>query len=635
MSRNPFPVILERTPYGKGKHSRSEIDVDRATTMSPLELASYFVSSGYVVVFQDCRGRHGSEGTFEKYTAEAEDGFDTCAWIHAQTFCNGRIGTMGLSYAAHTQAALAALNPPGLSAMILDFGGFSNAFQGGIRQGGAFELKQATWALRQAIESPEAQADPKIRRALQAEDIRDWFKRMPWRPGRSPLRWLPEYERYLLEQWSRGNFDESWQRPGLCASAHWDNFPDCPVAIMSSWYDAYVATATENYVGLKARKNGPFHLIMGPWRHGDRTMTYAGDISFGPEAPIDGHIAENWRAYRLAWFDRWLKDTPNEVDATAAVRLFVMGGGSGGRTPEGRLDHGGRWIDAADWPLRARASIVLRPCGRHLSPEPPGRRPESRAFVFDPANPVPTIGGSLHIGRAGVHRRRLRPARGPAGFSGARPPGLPLNARPDVLSFETPPLERDLILAGPIEVVVYLSSDCPDTDVTAKLVDVYPPSEDDPRGFALNITDGIMRCRYRDFWESACPMDPGSVYRIVIRPFATANLFKAGHRIRLDVSSSNFPKLRRQSEQLRAGRPGGNSPQGRKSRVARPLMAEPHRTADRRPSVGRAAARQVEHRAGGEGVLLPTSQAIIAAASSTLRKRPRGISTACSRCAAG
>ena len=115
----PFPVILERTPYGKGKHSRSEIDVDRATTMSPLELASYFVSRGYVVVFQDCRGRHGSEGTFEKYTAEAEDGFDTCAWIHAQTFCNGRIGTMGLSYAAHTQAALAALNPPGLSAMIL------------------------------------------------------------------------------------------------------------------------------------------------------------------------------------------------------------------------------------------------------------------------------------------------------------------------------------------------------------------------------------------------------------------------------------------------------------------------------------------------------------------------------------
>ncbi len=156
---------------------------------------------------------------------------------------------------------------------------------------------------------------------------------------------------------------------------------------MSSWYDAYVATATENYVGLKARKNGPFHLIMGPWRHGDRTMTYAGDISFGLEAPIDGHIAENWRAYRLAWFDRWLKDIPNEVDATAAVRLFVMGGGSGGRTPEGRLDHGGRWIDAADWPLPGtRFESVLRHADGTLSPEPPGDGPESRAFVFDPAN---------------------------------------------------------------------------------------------------------------------------------------------------------------------------------------------------------------------------------------------------------
>ena len=215
--------------------------------------------------------------------------------------------------------------------------------------------------MRQAIESPEAQADPKIRRALQAEDIRDWFKRMPWRPGRSPLRWLPEYERYLLEQWSRGRFDESWQRPGLCASAHWDSFPDCPVAIMSSWYDAYVATATENYVGLKARKNGPFHLIMGPWRHGDRTMTYAGDISFGPEAPIDGHIAENWRAYRLAWFDRWLKNIPNEVDATAAVRLFVMGGGPVAVHPKA----GSTMADAGSMLLighcRARASSRITP----------------------------------------------------------------------------------------------------------------------------------------------------------------------------------------------------------------------------------------------------------------------------------
>ena len=374
---------------------------------------------------------------------------------------------------------------------------------------------------------------------------------------------------------------------------------------MSSWYDAYVATATENYVGLKARKNGPFHLIMGPWRHGDRTMTYAGDISFGPEAPIDGHIAENWRAYRLAWFDRWLKDIPNEVDATAAVRLFVMGGGSGGRTPEGRLDHGGRWIDAADWPLPGtRFEIVLRPCGRQpCRPSRPAKAPESRAFVFDPANSVPTIGGSLTSGEpvftgGGFDQREdLR-------FFGCQTPGLPLNARPDVLSFETPLLERDLILAGPIEVVVYLSSDCPDTDVTAKLVDVYPPSEDDPRGFALNITDGIMRCRYRNSWEEPSPMDPGLVYRIVIRPLSTANLFKAGHRIRLDVSSSNFPKY---DVNPNSFEPEGQAETPRKAvnRVWLDRSWPSHIVLpSRRPSVGRASARQVEHRAGGEGIVL-------------------------------
>jgi predicted acyl esterase len=445
------------------------------------------------VVVQDCRGRHGSEGRFEKYTAEAEDGFDTVAWIHAQPWCSGRIGTMGLSYAAHTQAALAALDPPGLSAMVLDSGGFSNAFQGGIRQGGAFELKQATWAWKQAKESPEAQADPLVRTALEAEDIRAWFTRTPWRTGRSPVRWVPDYERYLLDQWSHGIFDEAWKRPGLCASAHYDAFTDCPTVIMSSWYDAYVATATENYVGLKGRKRGPYRLIMGPWLHGDRTTAHAGDISFGPQAPIDGNVAETWLAFRLAWFDRWLKGEPSP-EPDPPVRLFLMGGGIGRRDDAGRLEHGGRWIEASDWPV-----------------------PE--------AVPTPFF----------IHDDGGR-------FFGCKAFGLPLSARADVLSFETAPLPHDIAVVGPVEVHLWVSSDAPDTDFTAKLVDVYPPSADDPRGFALNITDGILRCRYRDSWEKAVPLEPGRSVRIVIRPFATANLFKAGHRIRLDISSSNFPK---------------------------------------------------------------------------------------------
>lgn len=538
----PHPVILERTPYGKRRASRSEIDRGMTTPRSRAEVAGFFVSRGYAVVFQDCRGRHGSEGHFEKYTAEAEDGYDTLAWIVAQPWCNGRVGTMGLSYAAHTQAALAALNPPGLAAMVLDSGGFSNAYQGGIRQGGAFELKQATWAYKEAQLSPEAAADPLLKAALAAEDIRDWFTRMPWRPGRSPLRWHPEYERYLLDQWAHGAFDDYWKRPGLCAAAHYDAFADVPTVILSSWYDAYVRTATENYVGLRSRKKGPYRLVMGPWLHGDRTLTHAGDVEFGDAAPIDGNVAPDWLSYRLAWFDRWLKGQGEGGDEQPAVRLFLMGGGSGRRTPDGRLDHGGRWISASDWPLPGTA---FTPFYCHadgtLSTTAPEVEEASQAYVFDPAQPVPSIGGALTSGQpvfvgGGFDQREDER------FFGCTTPGLPLSSRHDVLTFETEPLTQDVAVVGPIEVVLWVSSDAPDTDFTAKLVDVAPPSADYPRGFALNLTDGILRCRYRDSWEEPTPMEEGRVYRITIEPFATCNLFKAGHRIRLDISSSNFPK---------------------------------------------------------------------------------------------
>ncbi|MFN8719534.1 MAG: CocE/NonD family hydrolase, partial [Rhodospirillales bacterium] len=171
----PFPVVMERTPYGKAVRSRSEIERGMAEPMARGAVAARFVAAGYAVVYQDCRGRYGSEGEFVKYLSDAEDGYDTCAWLVDQPWCDGRIGTMGLSYAAHTQAALASLSPPGLACMILDSGGFSNAYTCGIRQGGAFELKQATWAFKQAGLSPEAKADPVLKAALAAEDIRDWF----------------------------------------------------------------------------------------------------------------------------------------------------------------------------------------------------------------------------------------------------------------------------------------------------------------------------------------------------------------------------------------------------------------------------------------------------------------------------
>ncbi len=156
----PFPVIMERTPYGRNIESRSEITAANRTPASRAESAAYFTAHGYAVVFQDTRGRYGSEGRFVKYLSDGEDGFDTCAWLREQPWCDGRICTMGLSYAAHTQAALACLDPPGLVAQVLDCGGFVNSWQSGIRQSGAFELKQATWAFKNALVSPEADADP-------------------------------------------------------------------------------------------------------------------------------------------------------------------------------------------------------------------------------------------------------------------------------------------------------------------------------------------------------------------------------------------------------------------------------------------------------------------------------------------
>src|SRR6186713_1156559 len=334
------PVILERTPYNKTAPSRSERTPTNPTPLGRAEVAAFFARRGYAVVYQDCRGRYRSEGEFVKYLSDGNDGYDTCAWIVKQPWCNGRIATMGLSYAAHTQGALGSAGAPGVVAMFLDSGGFSNAYQDGIRQGGAFELKQATWAFNQALESPELQRDPAKLAAMKAIDVRDWFRRMPWKRGNSPVTLAPEYESYLFEQWEHGVFDGYWKQLGIYAEGFYDQYVDAAMVHMSSWFDAYARTATDNYVGLSKRKRGPVRLIMGPWTHGDRQLTYVGDVDFGHAATIDGNVATDFLTLRARWFDRWLKGERNGVDAEPNVRLFVMGGGSGRKNAAGRLDHG-------------------------------------------------------------------------------------------------------------------------------------------------------------------------------------------------------------------------------------------------------------------------------------------------------
>ncbi|MGH8618328.1 MAG: CocE/NonD family hydrolase [Burkholderiales bacterium] len=537
-----FPVLLERTPYGKTQVSRSEVDVGSTSPRPRPEVATWFVQHGYIVVYQDCRGRYGSEGEFVKYLSDGEDGFDTVAWIAAQPWCNSKVATMGLSYAGHTQGSLACLNPPALAAMVIDSGAFSNAYQSGIRSGGALEMKQVTWAFNQAKESPLAKKDPLVRAALEKENLLDWFTRMPWKPGHSPVRWVPEYEDYLFEQWTHGAFDDYWKQLGIYAEGFYEQFADVPQIHMSSWYDAYVRTATDNYVALSKLKRGPVRLIMGPWTHGDRSKSWSGDVDFGPASTIDNNLAAHWREYRLRWFDHWVKGVANGVDQEPAVRLFLMGGGSERKNSAGRMDHGGRWIEATDWPLPGTkfTPYYLHADGS-LGPDKPKAQSAAIAYDYDPANPVPTMGGPLTSG-APVFDGGAFDQREHERFFGCRTPGMPLAARPDVLVFETPPLEQDVAVIGPITVKLYVSSNCPDTDFTAKLIDVHPPNADYPQGYAMNLCDGILRCRYRKSWEKPEPMKAGEVYEITIEPFASCNLFKAGHRIRLDISSSNFPR---------------------------------------------------------------------------------------------
>ncbi len=573
----PFPVVLERTPYGRAAVRRTERSVAEPEPLDGAGFAAWFTARGYAVVLQDCRGRHGSEGRFEKYLSDPADGFDTCAWIVAQPWCDGRICTLGLSYAAHTQAALGCLDAPGLVAQVLDCGGFNNAWKTGIRTHGAFEMKQATWAYREAIVSPEAATDPVLRAALEAEDIRDWFTRLPWRQGHSPLRHHPDYEAYLFEQWTHGAFDEFWQQAGIWAEGFYDCYSRAACVHMSSWFDPYVMTATGNFLGLKRAGRGPQRLILGPWTHGNRSDRVIGDVDFGEAAPLDAW-AGDWRRYRLRFFDHVIKGTH---DPEPAVRLFVMGGGSGRRTAAGNLDHGGRWVSFDDWPPPC---VVFSPFYLHgdgrLDTEMPAEGAAPARYDFDPAHPVPTIGGnfsSLEL----VARHGSFDQVEAADFFGCTPPYLPLASRADVLVFQTSPLAAPVQVVGPIEVDFWVATDGPDTDFTAKLIDVHPASADYPLGYAMLLADGIARLRYAE--DPAAPRlrEPGEVVRLRVTFMATANLFLAGHRIRLDVSSSNFPKFDVNSN---TGEPEGRARRrriavntvfvdaGRASRIVLPIL---------------------------------------------------------------
>jgi uncharacterized protein len=518
-----LPVLLHRTPYDKSE----------AATVA---IAETLAKHGYVVLVQDTRGRHHSQGVFEKYYSyDAYDGYDTVEWAAKQPFCDGKVGMYGTSYAAHTQADASKLAPPHLRALLLNMGGMSNAWDHSVRYDGAFEMgRQLTWAWSQALEDAK---DPVTRGILSKEDVNAWYSALPIRKGLSPLSVAANYEGYYLEEATHSDYDAHWDTLGMQWEKFYGQTADVPMMHVGGWYDIYLRGTIENWRRLGALKKSPMRLVIGPWTHHGNTATFAGDVDFGADAAIKDFDT----SFHLAWFDYHLKGIKTEASTQAPVRYFLMGTGDGHKDPAGRLYHGGEWRESKVWPpAESRPATFYLHADGSLNvhaPSPP--EPTATVFQFDPAHPVPTIGGGVSKRlKDGAYDQRER-----ADMPGSRPPYLPLRARSDVLVFASEVLKQDAVLAGPVEVTLYAASTATDTDFTAKLIDVYPPSADFPTGFDMNLTDGIVRASYRDHFETRQLLVPGKIYSIVIRPFDTANVVKKGHRIRLDISSSNFPRF--------------------------------------------------------------------------------------------
>ncbi|RKU06615.1 hypothetical protein C6502_20320 [Candidatus Poribacteria bacterium] len=519
-----FPVILERTPYDKAGSG----NVTNGT---------YYARRGYVCAIQDVRGRFVSEGEWYPFAKEAPDGYDTVEWLAAQEWSDGQVGTMGASYCGSDQSALATLNPPHLSTMIVAVGA-SNYYHCSMRQNGALEQRFMIYAFRMATTSKEAFADPNIKAAVDRAfaNVGEWVSRAPLKKGTSPLRMLPNYEQWVLDLFTHGEYDDYWKQRGYAISQYYEEHADVPTLYLGGWYDSYARATCENYTALSKMKKSQQVLMMGPWTHGGWGVTNAGDVDFG------NHSFINYNDLRLAWFDHFLKGMHTEVSDWSSVKIFVMGTGEGIPNYQGRLHHSGYWRDEQDFPL---PDTQFTPYYLHADGELSAASPtvdgSTSCFSFDPRDPVPTIGGGISaadpIMGAGAFDQR-----GNSRFFGCQDT-LPLNARSDVLTFQTPPLENDVEVTGPITVKLHASSSARDTDFTAKLIDVCPLSDDFPDGLAINLTDSIIRARYRNGWDTPELLEPGKVYEFVFELYPTSNIFKKGHRIRLDISSSNWPRF--------------------------------------------------------------------------------------------
>ena len=516
----PLPVLLNRTPYNKAALA---------------ELAVWYAERGYVVALQDTRGRYKSEGTFSKVQpADATDGYDVIEWLAKQPYANGVVGMWGTSFSAHTEAGAAQYNPPSLKSMVLNMGGLANGWDHGVRYRGTYEMgRQLTWAWSQLLADARS---PDVQALLTKEKVEDWYSVQPMRRGLNPLSVNPQYEGWYFDFFEHADYDAFWKDPMLAWDEHYGETSDIPMMHVGGWYDIFTAGTFKNFTELRKLKKTPQRIVVGPWTHGGNNRSFAGDVAYGDSAAIPDFLTD----FHLRWFDHHLKGVANGIEKDSAVRLFVMGTGDGRKDANGRLQHGGYWRTSNAWPVtNTRMVPYYFQADGSLRATKPKALHSKTTYTFDPRHPVPTVGGGSSARlKDGAYDQREDPR-----FPPSQAPWLPLRSRADVVVFQTEPLTADMTVIGPITVKLFASVTTVDADFTAKLVDVYPSSTDWPGGFDLNLTDAIVRGRYRATRDHAVMLQPGRVYEFTIDPFPTANVFKKGHRIRVDISSSNFPRF--------------------------------------------------------------------------------------------
>jgi putative CocE/NonD family hydrolase len=506
-----FPVLVVRTPYDK--------NADMALTEK-----DYFPSRGYVVVAQDTRGRYHSEGDFYPFIHEANDGYDTIEWAAHLPWSDGNVGTVGQSYMGLVQYLASPQRPPHLRAMS-PVSGPATYFEDCVYRRGVFELgwmlayftsmgrntlerkgiyEQHRARLDSYVSYPDIPMSPLKREVYRHLPLRDWGER---------LKESAPYFADLLQHWTDGPY---WYATDLRRQLHNIN---TPMLHVGSWYDIFQYDTLTMFTRLReqamtteARQQQK--LIMGPWGHllpyATPTSKGTGDIDFGPEALMELH------AVQLRWFDHFLKGTQTGLFEEAPIRLFVMGDN--------------RWRDENEWPLARTqyTKVYLRGGGKanslrgdgQLSFTAPGEEQPDR-YVYDPNDPTPTRGGTtLGLAMGVLDQRKVE-------------------EREDVLVYTSETLHADMEVTGPVSLRLFAASSAPDTDFTAKLVDIRPD------GYAQNIVEGMIRARFRESLTAPTLITPGQVYAYTIDLWATSHVFKAGHQLRLEVSSSNFPRYDR------------------------------------------------------------------------------------------